>query len=194
MRFHYALLLLIGLSFGTAQAKETIPKPDQPYPIDQVRLLGLTLVDNDLNVVRRQLWNIGGFLQARSTVKQRNVDKFFTWSRIRDSYYVEFRYDHSGKITSAKQLFRPASIELVNRYSDIKTREVAQELIDQIGQPTSIQRKGWGGTPNYTAYTWQGDQLTIVVDREGSDRYGNVFIKYTVKRDPYFVAQKKEEE
>lgn len=191
-----SIIAICILSLGLvplSHAGETVPKPEKPYPIDEVRFLGITLPDNNLNVVRRQLWDIGGFLQARSTVKQRNIDKFFTWSRIRESYYVEFRYDHAGKITSAKQLFRPASIELVNRYSDIKTREVAQQLIDQIGQPTRLERKGWGGTPNYTSYIWEGEKLTIVIDREGSDRFGNVFVKYTVKRDPYFVAQKQED-
>lgn len=163
---------------------------ERPKPIDQITFLGLTLTDNDLDSVRKQLWDIGGFKQAKSTKRQRNIDKFFTWSRMRDSYYVEFRYDNAGKITSAFRLFRPQSILFENRRTPISTKAVAQTIVKQIGQPTGIVRKGWGGSPDYTAYIWQNDQLTVEVDREGSERYGNVFIRYTVNRDPYFVAEK----
>lgn len=163
---------------------------ERPKPIDQITFLGLTLTDNDLDSVRQQLWDIGGFKQADSTKRQRNLDKFFTWSRMRDSYYVEFRYDNAGKITSAYRLFRPQSILFENRRTPISTKAVAQTIVKQIGPPTRIIRKGWGGSPDYTAYIWQNDQLKVEVDREGSERYGNVFIRYTVNRDPYFVAEK----
>ncbi|WP_237260284.1 hypothetical protein [Thiomicrospira sp. S5] len=164
---------------------------ERPKPIDQITLLGLTVTDSDLDSVRKQLWDIGGFKQADSTKRQRNLDKFFTWSRMRDSYYVEFRYDNAGKTTSAYRLFRPQSIEFDNRLTPISTKAVARTIVEQIGQPTRIIRKGWGGSPDYTAYIWQNDQMKVEVDREGSERYGNVFIRYTVmNRDPYFVAEK----
>lgn len=163
---------------------------DRPNPIDKITLLGLDLTQSDLNSVRQQLWDIGGFKQARSTVRQRNIDKFFAVSRLKDSYYVEFHYDNAGKVTSAYQLFEYRTIEFQNRRTPVQTRAVALEIMKQIGQPTQVLRKGWGGMPDYNAYIWKNDLMTVEVDREGSDILGNVFVKYTVNRDPYFVADK----
>ena len=159
--------------------------------VKDVSFLGMKLLEQDLNGVRNQLWNIGGFLQDPSTTKQRNIDKFFTWSNIRDSYYVEFRYDNAGKVASAMRLYRPESILNANKRTPIETRDIALEIIAQIGQPTQVIRKGWGGSPSYRSYIWKDDELTVIVDREGSEIYGNVFVKYIVNKvDPYFVEPK----
>ena len=163
---------------------------DRPKPIDKITLLGLDLTKSSLDSVRQKLWDIGGFQQARSTVRQRNIDKFFSVSRFKDSYYVEFHYDNAGKVTSAYQLFEYRTIEFQNRRTPVQTRAVALEIMQQIGQPTQVIRKGWGGMPGYNAYIWKNDLMTVEVDREGSEILGNVFVKYTVNRDPYFVADK----
>lgn len=178
--------MLTATSISSANAAE----PEAARDLSKVKLLGLQLSSADLNVVRKHLWDIGGFQQARSTVRQRNIDKFFTWSRIRDSYYVEFRYNNAGNITSVRRLFRPYSIENSNRRSAISTRDVALELIPEIGQPMQVEKKGWGGTMTYSSYRWEDDNIKVVVDREGGESLGNVFVEYTVKtQSPYEVAQ-----
>lgn len=170
-------------SICVAQAAEIAVKP-----ISEVEFLGLDLIKADLNTVRSHLWDIGGFLQAKTTVKQRNVDKFFTWSNLRDSYYVQFRYNHAGKVTSVKRLYRPYSQASAHPNNEIKTKDIALQLIKEVGQPTSVTRKGWGGTLKYAAYTWQDDRVTIKVDREGSTKLGNVFIEYIIDiNDPFEV-------
>ncbi|MDG6778019.1 hypothetical protein QCB44_04775 [Thiomicrorhabdus sp. zzn3] len=164
--------------------------PGKTLDLNEVKLLGIKLSDAGLNQVRQHLWDIGGFQQARSTVRQRNIDKFFTWSRLRDSYYVEFRYNHAGKVTSAKRLYRPYSIEASNRRTAISTREVALGLIAELGQPHQVMRKGWGGTLSYSSFIWEDDKMKITVDREGSELLGNVFVEYQVKtQSEYDVAQ-----
>ena len=166
------------------QAAETVPA-------SEFKVLGISLIEADITSVRSHLWDIGGYLQAKGSVKQHNYDKFFPWSTMRDSYYILFRYNHAGKITSVKQLYRPYSIEQSNRRSAIKTRDVALPLIQKLGQPTQVQTKGWGGTLRYRAYTWKDDKVTITIDREGGEKLGNIFIQYTVHiHDPYEVVNK----
>jgi len=158
--------------------------------LKNVTILGIEPSSYNIAKVREHLWNIGGFLQARPTVRQRNIDKFFTWSRIRDSYYLEFRYNHIGNVTSVKRLYRPYSTEQTNRRSSITTKDVALKLITDIGQPHTTERKGWGGSLAYSSFIWEDDNMKIVVDREGSEKLGNVFIEYTVKNEsPYAIAQ-----
>ncbi|MGC9385369.1 MAG: hypothetical protein ACP5D0_00340 [Hydrogenovibrio sp.] len=179
-----ALLVFTGASWT---AEDT---PETPKTVDEITLFGLSLVDLKAKDIRKHLRQLGGFHEARATYAQRNIDKFFPWSRMKDSYYVEFRYDGTGRLTSVYRLYRPESIAFENRLSRITTREVAQTIVSQIGQPTQVVRKGWGGSPDYTAYIWKSDQMTVEVDRQGSELYGNVFVRYTVNRDPYLVAEK----
>ncbi len=156
-----------------------------------IKVLGINLIQADITSVRSQLWSIGGYLQAKDSVKQHNYDKFFPWSTMRDSYYIIFRYNHVGKITSVKRLYRPYSIKQSNRRTAITTREVARSLIQELGTPTKIQTKGWGGSLGYRAYIWQNEKITITVDREGGEKLGNIFVQYTVKtHNPYEVVQK----
>jgi len=164
----------------------------EPVPIDEVKLVGMPLTSSTLDSVRSHLWDIGGFLQARSTVRQRNVDKFFTWSNLNDSYYLKFKYNNAGDVVSAYRLFRHESIAFENRRTPIQTREVALKLINEIGQPTQIVKRTAPGSHSYNAYIWQGEQIKVVIDRQGSEIYGNIFIEYTVNKDPFFVAEKEE--
>ncbi len=178
--------LFLVSSIQASQAEQPSVKP-----ISQIEFLGLELITADLNKVRSHLWDIGGFLQAKTTVRQRNLDKFFAWSNIEDSYYVQFRYNNSGKVTSVKRLYRPYSQESAHPNNEIKTHDIALQLIQKVGQPTSMVKKGWGGSHKYPAYTWQDDKVTIKVDREGSTKLGNVFIEYIIDiNDPFEVIGK----
>ncbi|VAW44916.1 hypothetical protein MNBD_GAMMA03-802 [hydrothermal vent metagenome] len=161
-------------------------------PVSKLKVLGISLIEADVTSVRSHLWDIGGYLQAKSSVEQHNYDKFFPWSTMRESYYILFRYNHAGKITSVKQLYRPYSIKQNNQRTAIKIRDIALPFIQKLGQPTQIQTKGWGGSLSYRAYTWQDDKVTITIDREGGEKLGNIFIQYTVNiHDPYDVIKQK---
>lgn len=163
---------------------------EEPVDLTTVAVLGIKPAEFNIPKIREHLWNIGGFMQARSTLKQRNIDKFFAWSRIRDSYYLEVRYNHIGNVTSLKRLYRPYSIEQSNKRTAISTKDVALELIGQAGQPSRMVRKGWGGSLTYSSFEWEDDNIKIVVDREGSEKLGNVFVEYIVKnQSPYAIAQ-----
>jgi hypothetical protein len=185
-RLAFSILILTG-SIAVSQAEETAVKP-----INEVEFFGLELINADLETVRNHLWGIGGFLQAKTTVRLRNLDKFFAWYNMQDSYYVQFRYNQAGKVTSVKRLYRPYSLESAHQNNEIKTKDIALKLIKQIGQPTGMVKKGWGGGFKYPAYTWQDDKVTIRVDREGSTNLGNVFIEYIIDiNDPFEVKKAK---
>ena len=187
----YTLPPLLILSFAILLFAATVPysaHAAEKTAVSEVKVLGLDLLEADPKKVRKQLTNIGGFLQSKTTANQTNLDKYFPWSSNRDSYYFLFRFNHAGKVTSVKRLYRPYSLEQANKRTPIQTRDVASDLIKQLGQPTFVIHKGWGGSPNYRAYTWQDDKMTITIDREGSERFGNVFVQYTVNiHDPYEV-------
>ena len=151
----------------------------------QAKLLGLVVTEADMDKVRRQLNNLGGFKQDRATVKHRNIDKFFTYSNLRDSYYIEFRYDANGKVVSAKRLYRPSGERLINEYRDLDTRDIARQMIQTLGQPNRIETKARLGLPGYPSYIWQDEQITIRIDRVGSDRYAPIFVEYLVNTDPF---------
>lgn len=176
-------ILLASYATFSAVSSET-------KPLKEVEFLGLKLTEANINSVRSHLWDIGGFLQAKSTIRQRHIDKFYPWSTIRDSYYVTFHYNHAGNVVSVIRMYRPYSTEQSNKRSPIDTKDVAIELSSLLGKPSSIIRKGWGGGPSYPSYIWQDDDMKISVDREGSEIFGNVFIKYEVKSSKRFEVIK----
>lgn len=159
-------------------------------PLKDITFLGLKITESKVKEVRSHLWDIGGFLQAKTSVTQHNIDKFFPWSTIRDSYYVLFEYNHAGEITSIKRLFRPYSSEISNRRTAVTTKEVAKKMIPELGQPTTVKRKGWGGTMSYRSYAWEDEDMQIIIDREGSEKLGNVFITYKLKKHDRFAVEK----
>lgn len=174
-------LIIWGL-ISPAHAEDT-------QPIDQVTIMGINPLKHSLNSVRRHLWNIGGFKQAAFSVRKRNVDKFFSVTRATESYYLEFFYDNAGRITSVYQLYRPFSGRFSESKTPLTTRAIARTLEQQIGAPTRTETKGSAGSPNYSAYIWQNDKITVKIDREGNDAFGNIFVQYTVnQRDPYMVS------
>lgn len=186
-----AALLITGMAFTSPV--NSIDAQNVEANLAEAEFLGLKLLEADINSVRSHLWDIGGFLQAESTMRQRNIDKFYPWSTIRDSYHITFEYNHAGKVVSVTRLYRPYSTEANNSRDAISTREVALNMIESLGQPTNIQRKSWGGMPSYLSYIWKDDNLTITIDREGSEYLGNVFIKYTVNKNKRFEVIKDDE-
>ena len=186
------IVSLFGASFLNPATAETNDEK-LSKPLNEVEFLGLNLVQANLNTVRSHLWNIGGFLQAKSTVQQRNIDKFFPWSTIRDSYHVTFQYNHAGDVVSVKRVYRPYSLLNNNKRSPIDTKDVALKLIPDLGQPTQTVRKGWGGGLSYPSYTWQDETMKISVDREGSEKLGNVYIEYVIKTKNRYAVVKDQE-
>jgi hypothetical protein len=185
--FKRVFFILLLISSFNIHAEDNAETNNQVNLID-AKFLGLKLSGANINSVRAHLWDIGGFSQARTTVRQRNVDKFFTWSSIRDSYHVTFNYNHNGEVVSLIRLYRPYSTLQTNKHTPISTEDVALELINELGQPTLIERKGWGGTPSYPSYIWQDEAIRITVDREGSEMFGNVFVKYELKNNPRYKS------
>lgn len=182
--YHQEMLFLIAaICLFITLPVNSIDEQEVSTDLSNTEFLGLKLVEADINKVRSHLWGIGGFLQAKSTMRQRNIDKFYPWSSIRDSYYITFEYNHAGKVVSVMRMYRPYSTEQNNSRQAISTREVALKLINNLGQPTNIQRKSWGGTPSYLSYIWQDENMRVTVDREGGEYLGNVFIKYTLKNN-----------
>lgn len=162
-------------------------------PPEQAELLGLKLTEANMESVRAHLRNLGGFKQDRATADHRNMDKFFAYSNLRDSYYVQFRYDANGKVVSAKRLFRRSGTHFNNDYRDVETQQVARQLIQTYGQPNQVIRKSLNGLPSYASFVWQDDEVRITVDRVGSDSYAPIFIEYEVSTDPYVAKQEDDE-
>lgn len=174
----YVLMLLMMLSVNSL-AQNQITEPSQ------ASLLGIKLIEADMDAVRKHLKDIGGFQQDRATVKHRNMDKFFAYSNLRDSYYVEFQYDPNGKVVSAKRLFRKSGKHFNNEYRDLQTEDIARQLIQTYGQPHQVTRKSRDGSHRYAAYTWRDDNMTITLDRVGSDSMAPIFLRYDVQTDRY---------
>lgn len=186
--FKLILLLLIAWQFAIASSVHAATDK----PLKDITFLGLKISESKVKEVRNHLWDIGGFLQAKTSVTQHNIDKFFPWSTIRDSYYVLFEYNHAGEITSVKRLFRPYSAEQSNRRTAVTTKEIARKMIPELGKPSAVERKGWGGTMSYHSYAWEDEDMQITIDREGSEKLGNVFIKYKLKKHDRFAVEKDE--
>lgn len=162
-------------------------------PPQQAELLGIKLTEADMKSVRTHLANLGGFKQDRASADHRNMDKFFAYSNLRDSYYVQFRYDANGKVVSAKRLLRRSGTHFNNDYRDLETQQVARHLIQTYGQPNQVMRKSLNGLPSYASFVWQDEDVRITVDRVGSDRYAPIFIEYEVTTDPYVAKQEDNE-
>ncbi|WP_024851127.1 hypothetical protein [Hydrogenovibrio kuenenii] len=165
------------------------PKGTQGTP-DGITLFGVALNGAERDLINTQLKDIEGFSEARSTQKEHTFDKYFPTFRKRELYYVEFHYTPDGQLYSAKEVYRPVSTRFENKLSPIQTHEVALKLSEKIGQPSRIERKSADGTPSYRAYVWDGKNVTVTVDRVGSEIYGDVFVLYQMKINPYLVASR----
>lgn len=157
----------------------------EPIAPQQAKLVGINLMQADKQTVRQHLRAIGGFQQERATFDHPNLDKFFPVSNLRDSYYIEFRYDANGQVVSAKRLYRRSALRVNNDYRDLSTEDIARQLIPIYGQPDQVQRKVSDGFASYPSFVWRDNEMTIRIDRKGSDRYSPVFIEYQLARDPF---------
>ncbi|WP_052501537.1 hypothetical protein [Thiomicrospira microaerophila] len=157
----------------------------QAANLDQVKLVGIDLFNANQTQVRQHIRHIGGFQQERATFNHPNVDKFFPVSNLRDSYYLEFRYDANGQIVSAKRLYRRSGVRLINEYRDITTQDLARLLSAELGQPPKVLRKQREGGLSYPSYIWETEDITIKIDHRGSSPYQPIFVEYKLARDPF---------
>ncbi|KUJ72068.1 hypothetical protein [Thiomicrospira sp. WB1] len=185
-RIHATYLLPLLTLACLSSLASRVMGADNPAKVDAVTLAGIELADATMESVRKHLWQVGGFTLARKS-NGHNLDKFFTRTRMEDSYYLRFRYDPQGKLVSAYRLYRPQSTHQSNHRGPIQTRQVARDLIRDLGQPTRTEYKTWAGMPGYRAYVWEGETVRIRVDRVGSDPLSPVFVEYALERDPYAV-------
>ncbi len=172
MKPFFLLLLFVSFS-ATAQEAQVAVK--------DVTLLGLKLRVVNTDQVREQMRLLGGFLEARTTIRQFNVDIFYPWSRERALYKLEFHYDPNGRFQWAQQLFRYSPHKQIlthNRTQPVTTEEIVQQLQAQIGPPQSKQWRSCCGTPGYFRYEWKDDAMTIIVDRVDGDPLKPVFVLY----------------
>lgn len=159
----------------------------EPLAPKQVRFLGLEVANLTQKQVRQQLWQIGGFKFSRSSRHKHNIDKFFTQTRLEDSYSVTFYYNDLGEVTRFRRLYRPYSTRGDNNGRLANTQRIARALSKELG-PAQVQRKGWGGFHPYLSYSWQDEEVAIRIDRVGEHPMGDVFIEYQIKKhDPYTV-------
>ncbi len=185
--FLYLMGMLLSFNSFSADATKPADAPNTDA-LNQATFLGAKILDQDLNSIRKLLWNHGGFIQAKSTVRQKNIDKFFPWSNLRENYYIECRYTPEGKLSSLYQLYRPSSLLFNNQRDGVTTDQVARVLQAQFKIPPKVKTKSWGGTGTYRAYYWENDKIKITVDRQGSERLGNVFVLYQIKPIQTFLA------
>lgn len=190
----FSLYSFLFLAAILTLAKPSYAEDGETKALKDLEFLGLKIANANLNTVRIHLWDIGGFKQAKSTVKQRNIDKFFPWSTIRDSYHITFHYNNAGDVVSVKRLYRPYSLINNNKRTPIDTKDIAISLVEEIGQPKFIKRKGSAGGGSYSVYTWQDDNMKVTIDREGGEILGNVFVEYTVKNNKRFEVIKEVQE
>lgn len=178
------LVLCICVSFVDLVSAQTLDRS-----LDTGRLLGIELTQANAEKVREHLWKLGGFVQTQATYRLPNIDRFSSWSQLTDSYYVEFRYNPDGELLQVKRLYRPYSVDSTQSHQQ-DTQRVAQSLIEEYGPPTAMMTKSVGSGFGYSSYLWRSDQLDIVVDRQGGDGLGNVFVEYRLReRATYGLAQ-----
>ncbi|MDX1796161.1 MAG: hypothetical protein R3219_05485, partial [Hydrogenovibrio sp.] len=91
------LMLLLSVSASNALAADTAQR------ISEFTFLGLQLDGANKSLIEGQMNNLGGFKKARSTAKADNIDKYFPVNRMRDSYFVQFRYRYDGELFSVKR-------------------------------------------------------------------------------------------
>jgi hypothetical protein len=166
---------------GKAYAAEIIaPK--------EAKFLGMQVATMDLQTVRQQLWQIGGFKISRSTRYQHNIDKYFPKTRLKDSYKLTFHYNDLGKVTRFTRVYRPYSNVTDNDNTLLTTRQLANELASIFGG-AKIERKGYGGFRSYLSYSWEDDVVKIRIDRIGGHPLGDVFVEYKLKQNDPYAAQ-----
>jgi hypothetical protein len=180
---------ILALAFAISSPVSAL----QAANLEQVKLVGIDLFSANQAQVQKHMRQIAGFRQERATFIHTNVDKFFPVSNLRDSYYLEFRYDANGQIVSAKRLYRRSGVHLINEYRDLTTQDLARILSAELGQAPKVLRKQRQGGLSYPSYIWETEDITIKIDHRGSSPFEPIFVEYKLARDP-FVAKIEEPE
>lgn len=158
-----------------------------------IKIFDLPLLTSTQKLVNSHFAAIGGFKQSRTSFGEKHYDKFYSHSQLADSYYLDFRFNNAGQVTSITQLYRPynhSTIHSVDQNSRaLTTKRLAQKFVAKLGQPTAMERKGWGGFKPYVAYIWEDDAVKIIIDRQGSESLGKVFMRYEIKNNPVHLAR-----
>lgn len=181
------LFLSSALSLNVAFAEEAPIKPAE------AKLFDLPLQKITQKELNEHFAKIGGFKQSRSSYGQKHFDRYYSPSQLEESYYLDFRFNSEGQLTSATQLYRPFNhspeISVDQNSQQLTPRRLAMRFVEQYGQPTAIERKGWGGFSQYNAYFWEDETLKITIDRQGSESLGTIFVRYEIKNIPLYLAQ-----
>ncbi len=158
-----------------------------------IKIFDLPLLTTTQKQVNKHFATIGGFKQSRTSFGEKHYDKFYSHSQLADSYYLDFRFNNAGQVTRLIRVYRPYNhsvIDSVDQNSQaLTTKRLAQKFVKILGQPTSMERKGWGGFKPYTAYIWEDDAMKITIDRQGNESLGKVFMRYEIKGIPIHLAQ-----
>lgn len=180
-----ALSLVTSLTSMSCMAENLEPK--------KAVLFDLPLAEATQKSINKHFVSLGGFHQSKSSFRQKNYDKYYSNSQLGDSYYLDFRFNSEGQLTKVTQLYRPFNRSLVQSVNAdsraLSTRALALKMTQTYGQPTQIERKGWGGFNTYNAYTWEDDGMKIHIDRQGDESLGNIYVQYEIKNIPIHYVQ-----
>lgn len=200
-KFHYTQKLQLVLLFIAATvlffsnqifAVETENSAVIIAPKD-VEVFDIPLLSATQKTINKRFASIGGFKQSRASFKQKHFDKFYSNSQLADSYYLDFRFNNAGQVTSLTRLYRPYNHSVTDSIDQnsqaLTTKRLAQKFVSLLGQPTAMQRKGWGGFQPYIVYIWEDDAMRITIDRQGSESLGKVFMRYEIKNTSLYLAK-----
>lgn len=130
------------------------------------QLLDLKLLNADKEDIRKSLYKWDGFDQTQSTVKRAQFNRFYPKNILREMYRLDFRYQKNNQFASLRILYRSFEPEFSNQHQGIDTEAIVQQLIPMIGVPKSRKYRTSPGIRGYNAYTWEDDNMSIVLDRE----------------------------
>lgn len=129
-------------------------------------LLGMKLAGSDKEEIRKSLYDWDGFQQSPSSLYRKQWDRFFPKNLMRETYYLDFRYEKDGKFSSLRILYRPHHAEYSRPASSIDTQALLQQLVPLIGSPQQRVRHTSPGIAGYNGYRWEDEQSVIELARE----------------------------
>lgn len=159
----------------------------------EITLFDLPLLKVTQKSLNKHFSNIGGFKQSRESFGKKHYNKYYSNTQIPHSYYLDFRFNAAGNLTTVTQLYRPYSHymnhAIDNNSQQLTTKRLARKFVQKLGNPTRVERKGWGGFKPYISYVWEDEAMKITIDRQGEQALGNIFMRYQIKNTPVFMAQ-----
>lgn len=189
-RLVFCCILIAKLTLPAGCFAEENEQP--PLKLEEATVFDLPILSATQDSINEHFKTLGGFNQSRSSLNQPHFNKYYSPSQLADSYYLDFRFNKAGEVTSVTQLYRPYNRSIqqsVNGNSRaLSTQDLARKLSKQYGNPTSMVRKGWGGFSQYIAYFWENDQIKIQIDRQGEESLGNVYVKFEIKQRARYLA------